>query len=128
MTGAALQMQRELQWYKEVENFVEPSFKKARNKNKKTPKMIFMEEHNDLLNDAQSWMKDVSASSTVVAALIITMAFTGAFGWKRRQRESFVLKQRDIHAFHNIRRHSIIFLNRFGGYVSWNTHRAFCSR
>ncbi|XP_076891833.1 uncharacterized protein LOC143543389 [Bidens hawaiensis] len=79
MTGAALQMQRELQWYKEVENLVEPSFKKARNKNKKTPKMIFMEEHNDLLNEAQSWMKDVSASSTVVAALIITMAFAGAF-------------------------------------------------
>ncbi|KAM0013647.1 putative ankyrin repeat-containing domain, PGG domain, ankyrin repeat-containing domain superfamily [Helianthus debilis subsp. tardiflorus] len=79
MTGAALQMQRELQWYKEVENFVEPSFKKAQNINKKTPKMVFMEEHKDLLDEAEQWMKDVSASSTVVAALIITMAFAGAF-------------------------------------------------
>ncbi|KAK9072467.1 hypothetical protein SSX86_008901 [Deinandra increscens subsp. villosa] len=79
MTGAALQMQRELQWYKEVENFMEPSYIKATNKNKKTPKMVFMEEHKDLLLEAQQWMKDVSSSSTVVAALIITMAFAGAF-------------------------------------------------
>ncbi|KAI7752591.1 hypothetical protein M8C21_018613 [Ambrosia artemisiifolia] len=28
-TGAALQMQRELQWYKEVESFVEPAFQKS---------------------------------------------------------------------------------------------------
>ncbi|KAL8239472.1 hypothetical protein R6Q59_016039 [Mikania micrantha] len=79
MTGAALQMQRELQWYKEVEDFVDPAFKKALNKDKKTPKMVFMEEHKDLLNEAQQWMKDISASCTVVVALIITMAFAGAF-------------------------------------------------
>ncbi|KAI3716441.1 hypothetical protein L1987_67321 [Smallanthus sonchifolius] len=78
-TGAALQMQRELQWYKEVENFMDPLYQKAPNKNKKSPKMVFIEEHNDLLNEAQQWMKDVSASCTVVAALIITMAFAGAF-------------------------------------------------
>lgn len=63
----------------EVENFVEPSYKEARNINNKTPKTIFIEEHKDLLNEAQLWMKDVSASCTVVAALIITMAFAGAF-------------------------------------------------
>ncbi|KAL8227344.1 hypothetical protein R6Q57_017176 [Mikania cordata] len=79
MTGAALQMQRELQWYKEVEDFMDPAFKKALNKDKKTPKMVFMEEHKDLLIEAQQWMKDISASCTVVVALIITMAFAGAF-------------------------------------------------
>ncbi|KAI3823101.1 hypothetical protein L1987_04528 [Smallanthus sonchifolius] len=58
---------------------MDPLYQKAPNKNKKSPKMVFMEEHSDLLNEAQQWMKDVSASCTVVAALIITMAFAGAF-------------------------------------------------
>ncbi|XP_071692595.1 uncharacterized protein [Rutidosis leptorrhynchoides] len=79
VTGAALQMQRELQWFKEVENIVEPSFKEALNKNKKTPKVVFIEEHKELLDEAQQWMKDTASSCTVVAALIITMAFAGAF-------------------------------------------------
>nr|XP_043616084.1 uncharacterized protein LOC122587972 isoform X1 [Erigeron canadensis] len=79
VTGAALQMQRELQWFKEVENYIEPSFKEARNKSGKTPKETFIEEHKDLLDDAEQWMKDVATSCTVVAALIITMAFAGAF-------------------------------------------------
>ncbi|PWA75647.1 Ankyrin repeat-containing protein [Artemisia annua] len=79
VTGAALQLQRELQWYKEVENLVEPSYKQALNKNKKTPKETFIEEHKDLLDEAQQWMKDTASSCTVVAALIITMAFAGAF-------------------------------------------------
>ncbi|GKF49339.1 ankyrin repeat-containing domain, PGG domain protein, partial [Tanacetum coccineum] len=79
VTGAALQLQRELQWYKEVENLVEPSYKQALNKNRKTPKVTFIEEHKDLLDEAQLWMKDTASSCTVVAALIITMAFAGAF-------------------------------------------------
>nr|GEV52357.1 ankyrin repeat-containing domain, PGG domain protein [Tanacetum cinerariifolium] len=79
VNGAALQMQRELQWYKEVENFIDPLFQHARNINKTTPQKLFSDEHKDLLNEAGQWMKDVSASCTVVAALIITMAFAGAF-------------------------------------------------
>ncbi|KAJ9555588.1 hypothetical protein OSB04_010419 [Centaurea solstitialis] len=79
VTGAALQMQRELQWYKEVENFIDPLLKNALNNKKKSPKTIFIEEHEGLLKDAQDWMKEASASCTVVAALIVTMAFAGAF-------------------------------------------------
>lgn len=63
----------------EVENFIDPSYKEALNKYGKTPKMIFIEERKDLLIEAKQWMKDVSSSCTVVAALIITMAFAGAF-------------------------------------------------
>ncbi|GKE15169.1 ankyrin repeat-containing domain, PGG domain protein, partial [Tanacetum coccineum] len=65
--------------YHEVENLVEPSYKQALNKNRKTPKVTFIEEHKDLLDEAQLWMKDTASSCTVVAALIITMAFAGAF-------------------------------------------------
>ncbi|PWA96607.1 ankyrin repeat-containing domain, PGG domain protein [Artemisia annua] len=79
VTGAALQLQRELRWFKEVENFVDPSYKESLNKKGKTPKMIFIEEHKKLLIEAKQWMKDVSSSCSVVAALIITMAFVGVF-------------------------------------------------
>ncbi|KAI3674854.1 hypothetical protein L2E82_51873 [Cichorium intybus] len=79
VTGAALQMQREIQWFKEVENFIEPSYKEALNNQQKTPRMVFTHEHEGLLKDGQQWMKDTASSCTVVAALIVTMAFAGAF-------------------------------------------------
>uniref|UniRef100_A0A7N0U4C4 PGG domain-containing protein n=1 Tax=Kalanchoe fedtschenkoi TaxID=63787 RepID=A0A7N0U4C4_KALFE len=79
VTGAALQMQRELQWFKEVEKFVEPSFKEALNGEKKTPRMVFTDEHLDLVEKGEKWMKDTASSSTVVAALIVTVAFTAIF-------------------------------------------------
>lgn len=79
VTGAALQMQRELQWFKEVEKFVEPSYKEALNKENNTPRMVFTIEHKDLLKEAQQWMKDTSSSATVVAALLVTMAFAAIF-------------------------------------------------
>ncbi|KAJ0806785.1 putative PGG domain-containing protein [Helianthus annuus] len=79
VTGAALQMQRELQWFQEVQKFIEPSYEEALNKNGKTPRMVFTESHKELLAEGQQWMKDTASSCTVVAALIVTMAFAAAF-------------------------------------------------
>ncbi|GJX57281.1 ankyrin repeat-containing domain, PGG domain protein [Tanacetum coccineum] len=78
ITGAALQMQRELQWYKEVETFVERGHVNALNKDRKTPQMVFTDEHKDLLKEGQQWMKDTATSCTVVAALIVTITFAAA--------------------------------------------------
>ncbi|XP_076891840.1 uncharacterized protein LOC143543391 [Bidens hawaiensis] len=79
VTGAALQMQREIQWFQEVQKFVDPSYEEALNKNGQTPRMVFTDAHKGLLKDGREWMKDTSSSCTVVAALIITMAFAAAF-------------------------------------------------
>ncbi|KAJ9555633.1 hypothetical protein OSB04_010247 [Centaurea solstitialis] len=79
VSGAALQMQRELQWFQEVENFIEPSCKEAKNYNGRTPRMIFTDAHKESLLEGQQWMKDTASSCTVVAALIVTMAFAAAF-------------------------------------------------
>ncbi|KAM0013645.1 putative ankyrin repeat-containing domain, PGG domain, ankyrin repeat-containing domain superfamily [Helianthus debilis subsp. tardiflorus] len=79
VTGAALQMQRELQWFQEVQKFIEPSYEEALNKKGKTPRMVFTESHKELLAEGQQWMKDTASSCTVVAALIVTMAFAAAF-------------------------------------------------
>ncbi|KAA8523318.1 hypothetical protein F0562_009741 [Nyssa sinensis] len=78
VSGAALQMQRELQWFKEVEKFVLPPHKEAENSVGKTPAMVFTEAHNDLVKEGQQWMKDAANSCTVAAALIATVVFAAA--------------------------------------------------
>ncbi|XP_058215684.1 uncharacterized protein LOC131326816 [Rhododendron vialii] len=67
VNGAALQMQREFQWYKEVKKHVKP--------NKETPAMVFTREHEKLVDEGRKWMKGTADSCTISAALIVTVAF-----------------------------------------------------
>ncbi|KAL9460794.1 hypothetical protein AB3S75_003907 [Citrus x aurantiifolia] len=76
--GAALQMQRELQWFKAVENIVHPSFQDQLNNEDKTPRELFTEAHEELVKEGEKWMKDTAQSCSLVAALIITIAFAAA--------------------------------------------------
>lgn len=78
VSGAALQMQRELQWYKEVEKYVTPDSKDRMNFKRRTPPVEFSEEHKDLIKDGEKWMKDTANSCTVAAALIATIAFAAS--------------------------------------------------
>ncbi|XP_021727659.1 ankyrin repeat-containing protein ITN1-like [Chenopodium quinoa] len=75
VSGAALQVQRELQWFKEVKKFVQPGQKEAINKDGKTPWMVFKEAHEQLMKDGEAWMKTTAQSCTVAATLIATVAF-----------------------------------------------------
>ncbi|XP_059436136.1 ankyrin repeat-containing protein ITN1-like [Corylus avellana] len=77
--GAALQMQRELQWFTEVERIVQPRVKEALNRDGFTPRELFSKNHKDLLKEGEQWMKDTATSCTVVGALIITIMFAAAF-------------------------------------------------
>ncbi|KAM1491302.1 hypothetical protein PS1_023772 [Malus domestica] len=80
IAGAALQMQRERQWYKEVESIVvaapesslfkEDCLKAAR---------LFTQNHKELHEKGEKWMKDTSSSYIIVSALIITIMFAAAF-------------------------------------------------
>ncbi|XP_059436343.1 ankyrin repeat-containing protein NPR4-like [Corylus avellana] len=79
VSGAALQMQRELLWFKEIENIVPRSFAKRKNSRGKTPKEIFGEEHKDLQKDGEMWMKNTANNCMVVATLIATVMFAAAF-------------------------------------------------
>ncbi|KAL3581283.1 hypothetical protein D5086_015615, partial [Populus alba] len=79
ISGAALQMQRELQWYKEVESIMNPMHKVVHNKDNQTARELFTSEHKDLLVKGEQWMKEAATSCTVVGALIITIMFTAAF-------------------------------------------------
>ncbi|KAM7264678.1 hypothetical protein ACFE04_002361 [Oxalis oulophora] len=79
ISGAALKMQRELQWYQEVERVVIPSTKTELNDNSDQPHQVFSKEHNELKKQGETWMKENATSCSIVAALIITIMFTAAF-------------------------------------------------
>ncbi|PNX93477.1 ankyrin repeat-containing protein [Trifolium pratense] len=76
--GSAFQMQRELQWFKEVEKLDHPLHKEVKNQDGKTPWQVFKEEHKALLEEGKNWMKDTSNSCMLVATLIATIAFAAA--------------------------------------------------
>ncbi|KAJ7974917.1 Ankyrin repeat-containing protein [Quillaja saponaria] len=79
ISDAALQMQRELQWFKEVESIVPPYMQEALNIDKKTPRDVFTENHKELVKEGERWMKETASSCTVVGALIVTIMFAAAF-------------------------------------------------
>ncbi|KAJ4849202.1 hypothetical protein Tsubulata_050249 [Turnera subulata] len=79
ISGAALQMQRERQWFKAVESIVQPSFSEYNNIAEDTPRQTFTKHHEQLRKDGEQWMKETATSCTVVGALIITMMFAAAF-------------------------------------------------
>ncbi|KAI7740573.1 hypothetical protein M8C21_027693 [Ambrosia artemisiifolia] len=78
VTGGALQMQKELQWFQEVRKVLRPEDREERNKNKETPMMVFRKEHTNLRQKGEDWMKKTAESYTITAALIITMVFGAA--------------------------------------------------
>ncbi|CAN6571774.1 unnamed protein product [Malus baccata var. baccata] len=77
--GAALKMQRELQWFKEVESISDPVQIELVNKDNKTPREIFTENHRELAKEAEESLKETATSCTVVGALIVTMMFAAVF-------------------------------------------------
>ncbi|XP_074274058.1 uncharacterized protein LOC141597489 [Silene latifolia] len=77
--AAALQMQRELQWFEAVKQIVRPGFSEIENMNNKTPQALFSETHETLRKQGEEWMKKTSEPCALVAALIATMVFSAAF-------------------------------------------------
>ncbi|XP_030509325.2 uncharacterized protein LOC115724008 [Cannabis sativa] len=79
MLGVALQMRHELLWYQEVEKILAPSLRNKRNIFHQTPKDIFIEEHTEMMNDTEKWMKKNSNTCLIVATIILTVTFPTAF-------------------------------------------------
>ncbi|KAL5768344.1 hypothetical protein ACOSQ2_015127 [Xanthoceras sorbifolium] len=77
--GAALQMQRELQWFKGIRDLFIPSLQEQRNYANKIPKEVFTRKHRKLVESGEKGMRDTATSCSVVAALIITIVFAAAF-------------------------------------------------
>ncbi|KAL0010128.1 hypothetical protein SO802_005236 [Lithocarpus litseifolius] len=77
ISGAALQMQRELLWFKEVERVVSPTFKEMKNNEEETPYALFEKSHETLRKEGEKWMRNTANSSMVVATLIGSIMFSG---------------------------------------------------
>nr|POE88477.1 hypothetical protein CFP56_70444 [Quercus suber] len=77
ISGAALQMQRELLWFKEVEKIGSPNYKEMKNNDGETPYVLFAREHEVLRKEGEKWMTNTATSSMVVATLIGSIMFTG---------------------------------------------------
>ncbi|XP_026407129.1 uncharacterized protein LOC113302440 isoform X2 [Papaver somniferum] len=79
VSGAALQMQREMQWFKGVESILRESDRLRRNNKGDTAQMIFTKAHKGLMKEGAEWLQDTSGSCMIVAALVATVAFAAAF-------------------------------------------------
>ncbi|XP_076953394.1 uncharacterized protein LOC143627465 [Bidens hawaiensis] len=78
-SGVALQMQRELLWYKEGEGMLPPSCQEKKNNDGLLPHELFTNGHKDLMIASEKWMKNTASHCMVVAALIATVVFAAAF-------------------------------------------------
>ncbi|XP_031248688.1 protein ACCELERATED CELL DEATH 6-like [Pistacia vera] len=76
--GAALQMQRELRWFKEVQKIVQPDYKTDLNFENETPAVVFTKEHEKLVKEGEEWMKGTATSCSVAAAIIATVVFAAS--------------------------------------------------
>ncbi|KAD4177983.1 hypothetical protein E3N88_26574 [Mikania micrantha] len=77
-TGAALQLQSELQWQQEVKNLVFPILYTKENNVGETPEVLFTREHENLVKEGEKWIKAVAESCSITAVLIITIVFAAA--------------------------------------------------
>ncbi|KAI3861851.1 hypothetical protein MKX03_001707 [Papaver bracteatum] len=78
ISGAAFQMQQEIQWFKGIEITMLQKDRFVRNKDGDTAQFLFTEKHKGLMKEGERWMKDLSTSCMVVATLIATVAFAAA--------------------------------------------------
>ncbi|XP_026429940.1 uncharacterized protein LOC113326417 [Papaver somniferum] len=79
ISGPALRMQRELQWFKEVEHFTPQKDKLITNNDGMTARALFTEQHENLMKQGEEWMQRTAGSCMVVAALVTTVLFAAAF-------------------------------------------------
>ncbi|KAM5570039.1 hypothetical protein ABKV19_017183 [Rosa sericea] len=77
--GASLQMQRELQWFKEVESMLPSEIHEFVNTSNLTAHELFTKNHKKLKDEAEISMKAIATSCTTLGALIVTMMFAVAF-------------------------------------------------
>ncbi|KAF5470106.1 hypothetical protein F2P56_010646 [Juglans regia] len=97
--GAALQMQRELQWFKEVERIVHPKDKETTNEDGLTPRQLFTKKHENMMEKGEKWMKDTARSCTVVGALIVTIMFAAAFTIPGGKNQDTGMKKKSFRVF-----------------------------
>ncbi|KAL7164135.1 hypothetical protein ACSBR2_040113 [Camellia fascicularis] len=78
VSGAILQMQREVQWYKEVKKLVPVQATTTMNHDRKTPMMVFEEDYRHKIQSKERWIVSLASACTVSITIIGTIAFSAA--------------------------------------------------
>ncbi|KAI3821760.1 hypothetical protein L1987_09332 [Smallanthus sonchifolius] len=103
VSGVALQMQRELLWFKEVEQMIPPQYRQRKNGAGETPYDLFTKKHANLVTKGEDWMKNTASQCMVVATLITTIVFAAAFtlpgGYKQDNGIPFFRKEPSLIIF-----------------------------
>ncbi|KAI6668721.1 hypothetical protein NL676_007213 [Syzygium grande] len=79
VSGAAFQMQRELQWYEAMDMWIVPSLRTYQFSHGSTSWNEFVEKHKTLRESGEKWVKDTANSCMLVSTLIATVLFAAAF-------------------------------------------------
>ncbi|KAJ9553511.1 hypothetical protein OSB04_017556 [Centaurea solstitialis] len=74
--GASLLLQRELLWFKEVEEMMLPSYREIKNRKGETAYQIFLEQNKDVISQAVNWMRDCMVVTTLIVTVTFAVAFT----------------------------------------------------
>ncbi|KAK1556853.1 hypothetical protein Q3G72_013425 [Acer saccharum] len=76
--GAAFKMRQELAWFEAVRKHMPPFYAEARNRNGKTARTLFSENHESLSKDGEDWMRRTAKSCMLAATIILTVTFAAA--------------------------------------------------
>ncbi|GAA0143138.1 scaffold/adaptor protein [Lithospermum erythrorhizon] len=76
-TRVVFQMQRELRWFKEMENLM-PEQKHFKNEQGLTPIHVFREKHKELSDYETKWMTEMANSCIIGGSLIATVVFAAS--------------------------------------------------
>ncbi|XP_031125217.1 uncharacterized protein LOC116027652 [Ipomoea triloba] len=79
LSTAALQFDREISWFKDMENMMPPSLCDMLNDDDRTPKQLFSKEHMSLKIEGEKSIRDTAKSCMLVATLIATVTFSAIF-------------------------------------------------
>ncbi|XP_028959185.1 uncharacterized protein [Malus domestica] len=79
LIGPAMQLQDELRWFQRVKEIVPPHYIIHHNKKDKTAEELFNDWHDQLLEEAQKWVKETAQSCSTVAVLVATVVFAAAY-------------------------------------------------
>ncbi|KAJ0906135.1 putative ankyrin repeat-containing domain, PGG domain, ankyrin repeat-containing domain superfamily [Helianthus annuus] len=82
-SGVAFEIQRELLWFKEVEQMIPPTYRQRKNEAGETPQDMFVRKQADLVSNGKDWLNHYMLVATLIATIVFAAAFTLPGGYNQ---------------------------------------------